>query len=73
VLLLQQSPVNALSLLDPATALTQLAMRSFLPYWDTALMERALNVLERLIATRPVYLLQCRPEPTVIPMVRAVL
>ena len=50
-----------------------LAARAFLPYWNSELLTRAFDVLDRLLAQIPVYRLRCCPEPAVIPLVRAVL
>lgn len=73
ILLIEQAPENALLPLSPAAAAPLLAPRTFLPYWDAALMGLALGHLERLLSAAPVYRLRCRPEPSVIPLVRAAL
>ncbi len=73
VVVLGQASENTLRPLPRENAAAELAARAFLPFWDASLMERALGVLERLIEQVPVYSLECRPEPDVIPLVRSVL
>jgi hypothetical protein len=73
LIVLEQAPENAIQRLTPAAAFSLLAARAFLPYWDPALMQRALANLSAILARTPVYRLRCRPEPVVIPLVRSVL
>ena len=73
LILLEQTPENEIQRLTPSAAAPSLLARTFLPYWDRALMERAMANLETLLARVPVYRLRCRPEPEVIPLVRSVL
>jgi hypothetical protein len=73
LIILEQAPENAIQRLTPAAALPLLTARAFLPYWDPALMQRALVNLSAILARTPVYRLRCRPEPVVIPLVRSVL
>jgi hypothetical protein len=70
--LLEQAPENAVEPLSPAAAAPQLAARAFLPYWNSALMRRALDNLNTLLKLVPVYRLRCRPERAVISLVRSV-
>jgi hypothetical protein len=73
ILLIEKAHANQLLPLPPAEAIALLAARAFLPWWDPALLSRALDVLERLVRRVPVFRLRCRPEPAVIPLVRAAL
>lgn len=73
ILLLEKARKNELVPLSPAESVPLLAARAFLPYWNSALLTRAFDVLERLLAQIPVYCLRCCPEPGVIPLVRSVL
>ena len=73
IMLLKQAPENEIQALSPAAAAPMLLARAFLPYWDRGLMERALANLNSILARVPVYLLHCRPEMAVIPLVRSVL
>lgn len=73
LIILEQAPDNELQALSPATAAPLLLARSFLPYWDRALMGRAVANLSALLDEVPVYRLRCRPEPSVIPLVRSAL
>ncbi len=73
LIVLEQAPENHLERLTGTGVAAQLLPRAFLPYWDQALMARAMANLGALIEHVPVYRLHCRPEPAVIPLVRSVL
>ena len=73
ILLLEKARENELVPLSPAESVPLLAARAFLPYWNSELLARAFDVLDRLLAQIPVYRLRCSPEPAVIPLVRSVL
>jgi len=73
IVLLEQAAENDLQPLSPSAAAPLLLVRAFLPYWEEALMQRAFANLDALLAQVPVYRLRCRPEPSVIPLVRSVL
>jgi hypothetical protein len=73
LLLLEQAPENTVQPLAPAAAAPMLAPRAFLPYWDRALMRRAIANLSAILERVPVYRLRCRPEPEVVALVRSVL
>ncbi|WPD24688.1 MAG: hypothetical protein SD837_09015 [Candidatus Electrothrix scaldis] len=73
LVLLEQASKNAVEPLSPAVAAPQLAARAFLPYWDSTLIQRALDNLNTLLKQVPVYRLRCRPERAVIPLVRSVI
>jgi hypothetical protein len=73
LVLLEQAAENAIQPLSPSEAAPLLLARTFLPYWDQALIKRALANLNTILALTPVYRLRCRPEPAVIPLVRSVL
>jgi hypothetical protein len=73
IVLLEQAPENRLEPLTPATAAPLLVARAFLPYWDTALLRRALATLDKISACVPLFRLRCRPEKRVIALLRAAL
>ena len=73
LIMLEQAPENAVQPLPPSVAAPLISARAFLPYWDQALMRRALANLSAILASVPVYRLRCRPESAVIPLVRSVL
>lgn len=73
LILLVQAPENRIERLSASAAATMLACRTFLPYWDKTLMKRAFENLNRILQSTPVYMLRCRPEREVIPIVRSVL
>jgi hypothetical protein len=47
--------------------------RAFLPYWDEDLLDLALQTINALVDRVPIYALQCRPDLSVVPVVRSVL
>jgi hypothetical protein len=73
LIVLEQAPENAIQPTPPAAAASLLAACAFLPYWDPSLMQRAMSNLNNILAHVPVYRLRCRPEKSVIPLVRSVL
>lgn len=73
ILLLEKARKNELVPLSPAESVPLLAARAFLPYWNSELLARSFDVLDRLLAQIPVYRLRCCPAPAVIPLVRSVL
>jgi len=73
LILLVQAPENSIERLSSSAAAPMLACRTFLPYWDKSLMKRAFENLNRILQSAPVYMLRCRPEREVIPIVRSVL
>jgi len=73
IFLLEQSPVNEICALLPSEATSLLLSCTFLPYWNNRLLKLACSNLDRILSSVPVYLLRCRPELSVIPLVRSVL
>jgi hypothetical protein len=71
ILVLEQAPENELQPLSPTVALPLLIARTFIPYWDRELMQRALSNLDAIAAQVPIYRLRCRPEIDVVPLVRS--
>ncbi len=73
ICVLEKATTNSIHLLAAKTSIPLLLARSFLPYWDAELMSIAVNNIKMIAESIPVYLLKCRPEPTVISLVRSVL
>ena len=73
IVLLEQATANSIEPLIPSTAAPLLLARTFLPYWDKSLMQLAFVNLNALLERVPVYRLCCRPEPSVVSLVRSVL
>ncbi len=73
LIVLEQAPENEIIPLTPAEAAPLLAPRAFLPYWDPALMRRAMSNLNIILGRVPVYRLRNRPEKATIPLVRSIL
>lgn len=73
ILVLGQSPENELQRLEPLDAVPRLLVRSFLPYWDRDLVARAAETVDKLVQAVPVFSFRCRPDESVVPVVRSVL
>lgn len=73
ILLIVKADKNKLVSLPNTEALPLLTARSFLPFWDQNLMGSAMELLDRICAMIPVYLFYCRPESSVISLVRSTL
>ncbi len=71
IVVIEQGPENGIEPILPAAAASLLTARAYLPYWDPALMRRALGNVNAMLSKVPVYRLRCRPEPAVIPLVRS--
>jgi hypothetical protein len=73
LIVLDQARQNAIQPISPAEAAPLLTARAFLPYWDISLMSLSLTNLSTILRSVPVFLLRCRPDLSVIPLVRSVL
>jgi hypothetical protein len=73
LIVLEKASENDLQRLSPSASAPLLLARTFLPYWDRTLMQRAMANLNAILARVPVYRLRCRPEPGVVNLVRSVL
>lgn len=70
IVLLEQAPVNSIERLYGFRALQMLMPRCFLPFFDSDLMNKAMNMLDRLLNDVPVYLLKCLPNYDAVELVR---
>jgi hypothetical protein len=73
VFVLEQAPENAVRRLTTSSSVPLLLPRAFLPYWDEDLLDLALQTINALVDRVPIYALQCRPDLSVVPVVRSVL
>lgn len=73
IFVLEQSTENSVRRLPSRSSIPLLLPRSFLPYWDKDLMSLAIQTVSSLVEAVPVYLLRCRPDLSVVPVVRSVL
>lgn len=69
IIVLQQAPVNTIEKLTPTKAIANLMPRCFLPYHSPRLLHLAINNLEKVISTTPVFLLKCRPDYEAVELV----
>jgi len=73
IVILGQGPENRIERIPAPAAAPLLLARCFVPYWDRSLLAKALQNLDRIVRRVPVYQLVCRPDKSVIPVVRSVL
>jgi len=73
IIILEQASTNQITRFPLAPLPSWMMARTFLPYWDKNLMVVAMKNLELILSKVPVYLLRCRPEKAVIPLVRSIL
>lgn len=73
VIVLRQSEENSLFRLTAGEYMASLLPHVFLPHWDKACLEAALENLDAVLAKVPVYLLACRPEQASVRLVRQAL
>ena len=73
IVLLEQAAENSISSVPDVEAVAELLTCTFLPYWDEARMDRAFGIIQTLVARVPILRLRCRPEPSVIELVRSAL
>lgn len=69
IVVLEQAPQNRIRKLSQIEALPRIMPRVFLPYFDKELMEKAYNILEKIIMQVPIYLLECTPEKKAMELV----
>lgn len=62
---------NNLRPLSLSEATSGIITRSFLPFWDKEGMEKAIDVIERLVRKVPCYELTFRPDRTVVTYIRS--
>lgn len=72
IVLPEQAENNAIQLVSVNAAPILLA-RTFMPWWDSSLIQRALSNITMLLARVPMYRLRFRRDPGVIDVVRSVL
>lgn len=70
IVVLEQNPENEIRKLTISEAIGLLLPRFLLPYYDNNLLEKAMDVFDRIISSTPVYLLKCRPDREAAELVR---
>jgi len=69
IILLEQSKTNSIERINPIKCPTYLLPRCYMPYYDTSMMDTAMNTLEDIIKAVPVFLLKCRPDKEAVDIV----
>jgi hypothetical protein len=69
IIMLEQDSQNSIRKLTSQQAVAYLLPRSFLPYHDKDLMNLAIQNLESIISSTPVYLLKCKPDSEAVELV----
>ncbi|OCZ49430.1 hypothetical protein [Dehalobacter sp. TeCB1] len=73
IFVLEQSKENSLHRLQESELSSCLLPRFLLPYHDQRLMDLALDHIAQVIASTPVYLMQCRPDQKAVKLVHEVI
>lgn len=70
IVLLEQGPSNQICSMTPAQALRKLIPELTLHYWETAFMDRALDLILDLLGRVPAYHLVCRPDREAVELLK---
>ena len=62
VVALRQAKENSIQKLDSLACMEYFMPHLFLPHWDQACLNRALDAFDQILGNTPVYLLKCRPD-----------
>ena len=62
IVILEQYPENCIRKLTEKESITSLIPRFMLPYHNKKLMETAMEYINHIVKSTPVYLLKCRPD-----------
>ena len=62
VVALRQAKENSIQKLDSLACMEYFMPHLFLPHWDQACLNRALDTFDQILGNTPVYLLKCRPD-----------
>jgi hypothetical protein len=69
IVMLEQATENFICKLNTNEAILKLMPRCFLPYYDSCLMNLAIDNLEDILKKTPIYLLKCRPDREAVELV----
>lgn len=69
IVMLEQATENSICKLNTNEAILKLMPRCFLPYYDSYLMNIAMENLENILKKIPIYLLKCRPDKESVELV----
>lgn len=69
IVMLEQSSKNDIRRLDLKEAAGMLMPRCFLPYYDSSTMNFAINSIDKVLSSVPIYLLKCRPDMEAVELV----
>lgn len=73
VIVLEQAKENSLERLHGVTMIERMMRNIFLPHWYQKGAEAAVETVDHLLSTVPVYLLKCRPDEEAVAMVERAL
>ena len=62
IVALRQAKENSIQKLDSLACMEYFMPHLFLPHWDQACLNRALDTFDQILGNTPVYLLKCRPD-----------
>ena len=70
VVALRQAKENSIQKLDSLACMEYFMPHLFLPHWDQACLNRALDTFDQILGSVPVYLLKCRPDEDAVLMTK---
>lgn len=70
IVVIAQAKENQIEKVKTSDAVRMLFPRCFVPYQDAILMDKAANVIEKIIATTPIYFLRCRPDQEAVEVLK---
>ena len=73
IIVLEQAKENTLERLHGVTMIERMMRNIFLPHWYQKGAEAAMETVDHLLSTVPVYLLKCRPDEEAVAMVERAL
>lgn len=73
IVVLEQAKENTLERLHGVTMIERMMRNIFLPHWYQKGAEAAMETVDHLLSTVPVYLLKCRPDEEAVAMVERAL
>lgn len=69
IVFLEQAPKNDIIKLEVLEALQYLMPRCFLPYFDESLLNKAQDIIEKIVINVPMYKLKCLPDYNAVELV----
>lgn len=69
IVIVEQAPLNSITKLSLQESIFKTMPRVFLPYFNEDMMNKTMNIFEKIITSLPIYLLKCKPEKEAVELV----